>query len=174
MATIGTVADAVRKLSKGLKNEVGSCMGENTGLMADMVREQIYSGLSGDGKMLSPSYLEDPYFNEKGPWHGRAKGYMEWKKKITPPEQSLMLMLPARPAIIPNLFISGPFHKSINGKATTDGVTMYTSGFRDGPTIEKKYGSRIFGLTDTAKSYFINRLLLPRMQRYYKQCGITI
>lgn len=174
MATIGTVAESIRKLSQGLRPEVGTCMGENTAIMADMVREQIYSGLRGDGEFLSPSYLDDPYFNEDGPWKGRARDYMHWKKIITPPEQSLMLMLPARPESIPNLFITGPFHESIKGKGTEDGVTIYTSGFRDGPSIERKYGAQIFGLTDTAKEHFIRTILRPRMERFYKQCGINL
>lgn len=173
MATLGAVAAAVRKLNNGIKGNVANSMSDNAGMIVDMVREQIYSGLSGNGKILTPSYLNDPYFSQPGPWKGRGRAYMAWKKKITPPERSTILTLPARADSTPNLYITGIFHASIKAKPFSDGVTVYTGGFRDGSTIERKYGPNIFGLTDVAKSYFIFRILRPRLEKFYKQCGIT-
>ena len=112
----------------------------------DFVREQLEAGESGNGRDLYPTYLNDPYFNEPGPWKGRARQYMRWKERITPPLQGEKLFLPPRPASVPNLRIRGDFHESIYAKPTGKGLLIGTSSTPLGTDIEEKYGSDIFRL----------------------------
>lgn len=171
MASIEDVYNTIHRIASGIGDSVLECMGENADVVADMVREQLYSGLDGNGDYLSPTYDDDPYFSERGPWQGRAEQYKRWKERITPPETSQRLMLPARPVEVPNLFITGPFHRSIRAEVQGDHLTVFTSGFRDGPLIERKYGQQIFGLGVRAREYFVGTFLRPHLIRFFSICG---
>ncbi len=171
MASIEEVYNVIHRISSGIGESVLECMGENADVVAGMVREQLYSGLDGNGDYLRPTYDDDPYFNEKGPWQGRGEAYKRWKARITPPEPSQRLHLPARPEEVPNLFITGPFHRSIRAEVQGDHMTVFTSGFRDGPLIERKYGEAIFSLGARAREYFVGDLLKPHLERFMRNCG---
>ena len=82
-----------------------------------------------------------------------------------------MLELPPRPVEVPNLFITGLFHESIKAARAGDVIRVYTSGFRDGPLIEQKYGEAIFRLTDDAKEYFNIYALRPWLNDFLIKCG---
>jgi len=171
MASIDHVHEIIHRISEGMEDEVLKCMTTNSELMVDMVREQMYSGLDGNGKYLSPDYLSDPYFNESGRWKGKARQYMQWKERITPPEQSIMLMLPARPKSVPNLFISGPFYRSLKASSIDGGVSITTQGFGAGDSIVHKYGENLLGLTETAREYFNRNKLIPWLEDFWNRCG---
>ena len=95
--------------------------------------------------------------------------YVAWKQRITPPEASERLNLPARSADIPNLFIVGTFHGSIDAKATTQGVEIFTFGWDEGPSVERKYGSQIFALSDPAVGHFNENFLWPWLRQWYER-----
>lgn len=172
MASIEDVATAVGLVAEGLEGSVLSCMKENAGIVVNLVREQLYSGRDGSGEYLSPSYDNDPYFQEEGPWQGRASAYKEWKKRITPPQTGLITGLSARPDDIPNLFISGTFHNSIKSKDAGDGLDIVTDGFKEGPAIERKYGADIFNLSDTSLEWFITDKVVPHLLHFFEQCRL--
>lgn len=163
-----SVIDAIRT---GIKDSILECLEEKREIITTSIAEQLYSGIDGEGEFLSPTYDDDPYFNEKGPWHGANYAYKKWKERITPPAQSVMLNLPPRPLAVPNLFITGIFHDSIKAARVGDIVRVYTSGFEDGPLIEKKYGKAIFKLTDDAREYFNIYALRPWLNDFITKCG---
>ena len=171
MASIEEVYNVIHRIASGIEESVLECMGRNADIVEGMVREQLYSGLDGNGDYLSPTYDDDPYFREKGPWQNRAQAYKHWKERITPPEPSRRLGLPARPVEVPNLFITGPFHRSIKAELRGERLTVFTSGFRDGPLIERKYGAAIFSLGTRAREYFVGNLLRPHLRQFYRRCG---
>ena len=162
------VLDAI---SEGIEESILECLDEKRDIITTSVTEQLYSGLDGNGELLSPTYDDDPYFNEFGRWHGAAYAYKKWKERITPPMRSPMLGLPPRPVDVPNLFITGMFHESIKAARVGDVVRVYTSGFNDGPLIEKKYGEAIFKLTDDAREYFNIYALRPWLNDFMRNCG---
>ncbi|MBQ9524789.1 MAG: hypothetical protein IJR69_06680 [Bacteroidaceae bacterium] len=163
-----SVIDAIRT---GIKDSIHECFEEKRDIITMCVTEQLYSGIDGEGEYLKPTYDDDPYFNEKGPWHGANYAYKKYKERITPPVRSYMLNLPPRPLAVPNLFIIGTFHASINAARVGDVVKVYTSGFRDGPEIERKYGEAIFKLTDDAREYFNIYALRPWLNDFMINCG---
>lgn len=158
-------------IATGIGDSILECLEEKRNMITQSVTEQLYSGLDGNGEYLSPTYDDDPYFNEKGPWHGAAYAYKKWKEHITPPMRSPVLNLPPRPVEVPNLFITGLFHESIKASREGDVVRVYTSGFQDGPLIEQKYGEAIFKLTDDAKEYFNIYALRPWLNDFITKCG---
>ncbi len=163
-----SVIDAIRD---GIRDSVLECLDEKRDIITMSVTEQLYSGIDGEGEYLKPSYDDDPYFNEKGPWHGASYAYKKWKERITPPVRSVNLNLPPRPVAVPNLFITGLFHDSIKASRQGEVIRVYTSGFQDGPLIEKKYGEAIFKLTDDAKEYFNIHALRPWLNDFMTKCG---
>lgn len=171
--TIKEVSERIRKANAGIREEIVKCMGENSREMVASVREQLYSGVDGNDAYLSPTYENDPYFREKrAGFYDEDAGqyvscylhperYIAWKMRITPPEAGRKLGLPARPAEVPNLFIFGTFHGSIDGRPTERGVEIFTSGWTEGPEVERKYGSQIFGLGPHAVAHFNETFLWP-------------
>ena len=94
--------------------------------------------------------------------------YIAWKEHITPPEPSDRLGLPARDIDTPNLFIVGTFHGSISARGTSNGVEIFTFGWDEGPAVERKYGSQIFGLSDPAVAHFNENFLWPWLRNWFE------
>ena len=168
MASIDEVYEVIHKINTGIKRECLACMEDNSNVIESLIREQLYSGMNGKERLLRPDYDNDPYFNEPGPWFHR---YKKWKNDITPPIESEVLFLPPRPVEVPNLYITGKFHDSIQARLSGEVMEIKTIGFNEGPDIEKKYGSEIFELGDTAKKYFSERILRPWLEKFISNSG---
>lgn len=169
---IKQVADIMQKISDGFESACAQCLADNRGVVTDAVREQLYSGQDGAGNLLSPSYDDDPYFQEEGPWKGRAADYREWKMHITPPQQNFMLPigLPPRPDNIPNLFINGKFYSEINGSMSGD-VLVIDPGIGNGLDIVGKYGDMILNIGPTAVEFFNKHFMFPAISEHFEKCG---
>lgn len=170
MASIYEVARIIRRYADGIEKETVDCMDSNKGVVRDCIQEQLYSGLNGEERLLQPTYDDDPFFNEEGPWKDSAEKYKRWKERITPPVQSHLLNLPPRPVEVPNLFILGTFYDSISIKKGNDGIETYSDGFTDGSSIIRKYGDNILALGPTAREYFILNHLRPWLERFLASC----
>lgn len=176
--TIADMRERIRTIKDGFEGEVLRCMDENSHEMTFSVREQLYSGIDGNGAPLSPSYSDDPYFREPRagfydeeadhwvPCFMHPERYIAWKERITPPEASDRLGLPPRDVNTPNLFIVGTFHSSISARSTGRGVEIFTFGWDQGPAVERKYGSQIFALSDPAVGHFNQNFLLPWLRAW--------
>lgn len=171
MADFDKVYDVIHSIASGFKGECIKCMEENKNVLIDCIQEQLYSGLDGTEHLLNPTYDNDTYFNEPGPWQNQAERYKYWKEKITPPLRGEMLYLPPRPVEVPNLFITGTFYDSIFAQKIDSGLRFETKGFKEGPSIERKYGEQVLGVGDTAKEYFNITYLRPWLERFFSECG---
>lgn len=167
---IEQVADIIHRIASGFEENAVKCLDEHSQTMVSAVKEQLYSGLDGEGEYLSPTYDEDPFFEEPGTWHHRSNAYKEWKREITPPDRSVILNLPPRPESVPNLFIDGTFYSQIN--ATMQGDMLYINpGSGNGSDIVGKYGEEILLPGDTAIRYFNWEWMLPSIEDFFKKCG---
>ena len=172
MADFEKLENVINRIASGFEKSCMDCLQENNIEVADLVREQLYSGLDGNTDSLRPGYSEDPYFRETtSMWHNDPDGYIEWKRKITPPIKSPRLNLPPRPVDVPNLYITGPFHESIRASVAGDTLSIDTVGFVNGPDIVRKYGNDILMLGKDAREYVVLQLLEPFLKRFFKQCG---
>lgn len=169
----------IGKIADGFEEACKECMAENSEVFTRIVREQLFSGLDGEGRELQPSYLDDPYFDNVNWFHWDemttkiyhgAEGYLQWKKDITPPTTGQVIGYPARNEGTPNLYIDGTFYGTIEARATNDGVQVYTDS-ETGMKIEQKYGATIFAIADLGKSWFNERYMLPAIARFFKDCG---
>lgn len=167
---IEEVARIIQKISDGFEEACIRCLDENSGIILDAVKEQLKSGQDGDGQHLSPTYDNDPYFEEEGYWHHRAKDYKAWKYSITPPVAGTMLGLPPRPDEVPNLYIDGKFYSEITAYRKGDALVV-DPGSGNGPSIVAKYGDTILDIGPTAVGYFNLNYMLPAIDSFFKDCG---
>lgn len=167
---IEEVANIVRKISDGFEEACIRCLDDNSDVVIKAVTEQLKCGQDGDGNHLSPTYDNDPYFEEKGSWYHRAKDYKAWKYSITPPGAGTMLGLPPRPDDVPNLYIDGTFHSEITAYRKGD-VLVVNPGSGDGPSIVAKYGDAILDIGPNAVEYFNVNFMLPAIDSFFKDCG---
>ena len=166
------LTDAINTAVDGFEDAVLACLETHHDVVEDIVHEQLYSGVDGNNNYLSPTYDDDPYFEEEGHWKGKSRQYKAWKERITPPIQGELLFLPPRPVEVPNLFIIGTFYDSIRTERTADSLRVYTGGFRDGPLIERKYGEAIFMIGMAGKGYFNEHFLREWIENYWRMCGL--
>lgn len=167
---IQSVSDIIHQIAEGFEANASECLASQSAVIVTLIREQIKSGIGGDGKYLEPTYDNDPYFNERGYWYGRAADYKAWKKAITPPETSALLGLPPRPVEVPNLYIDGTFFGEINA-SMNDGALEVNPGNGNGPAIVGKYGERLFEIGTNAVEWFNARYMLPAIEELFTQCG---
>lgn len=167
---IQRVADIIHKIADGFEENCVQTLDDNRNVVLQAVREQLYSGQDGKGSYLSPTYDNDPYFNEPGWWFGRAYAYKAWKREITPPVKGTMLGLDARPDEVPNLFVDGTFYSEISARRNGNGLEM-DAGNGNGPSILAKYGDNILMMGPDAIEYFNLYYLIPSIEDFYRSCG---
>ncbi|MDE5976544.1 MAG: hypothetical protein K2G69_08345 [Muribaculaceae bacterium] len=174
---IGEVDNIIKRLAEGFEEACLRCLQDNSSQLPMLIREQLWSGVDGNGEYLSPNYDNDPFFSQRYWYHTMddvlyegSSGYKAWKLKITPPERGDILGLPARPENIPNLFIDGTFHASIKSRTVTGGVEIFTDS-RSGGDIVGKYGSQIFNLTEEAVVWFNESFMRPAIAAFFNNCG---
>ena len=59
-------------------------------------------------------------------------------------------------------------HGSISARGTSNGVEIFTFGWDEGPAVERKYGSQIFGLSDPAVAHFNENFLWPWLRNWFE------
>lgn len=169
MSTIDIVSDSVKKLVHGFEDEVKHCLVDNIPVIEGYIRNQLFHGIDGSGKQISPSYLNDPFFKSatSGRWKNNAKGYMFFKNHvILHPSYPNYLNLPPKNKQTPDLYIRGDFHRSIKAKEIQNGIEIGSEGLSFSGSIEKKYGNLIYALSPRAKEIFIQTKLMPRLISY--------
>lgn len=170
MMNIQEVSDIIRKITEGFEDNAMQCLESHADDIVNAVKEQINSGQNGAGKLLSPTYDDDPFFEEAGKWYHRNKAYKAWKYTISPPAGSTLLGLPARPDNVPNLYITGKFYSEIN--ATRQGnMLIIDPGSGNGPDIVRKYGTSLLDIGDSAIIYINREFMLPEIERFFNACG---
>jgi hypothetical protein len=167
---IQQVADIIRNISEGFEDACIRCLQGESPLMLDLIKEQMYTGVDGNENHLTPTYDDDPYFNEPGYWYKKAAAYKAWKNEITPPLAGVLTDLPARPDNVPNLWIDGTFYSEVNAKPIDSGIVV-DPGNGNGPDIVSKYGEMLLFPGPTAVEYFNLYKMLPAILEHFKNCG---
>lgn len=176
------VKEIIDKIADGFEQACADCMRDNSSRFETAVKEQLFSGMDGEGNILAPSYQDDPYFDRvrwfhyddsTGKTYHGAVGYQEWKKDITPPMRGSVIGYPARPETAPNLYIDGTFYSTIESRPTPVGVEIF-SGSETGREIEGKYGSAIFAVADLGKGWFNENFMLPAIKEFFRRCGYGV
>lgn len=139
MATLKEIVQRFRELRGREMEFAAKALEKDKEKILSLNRLQLFEGKDSDGNDLSPTYQEDPYFKTRE----SAQRYSDWKDKITPN--------PKRKPGVPNLYINGYFHNSIDASVRVDGI-QFDSSFDKASSIENKFGSHIYGLNDESKT----------------------
>lgn len=133
MASLQQIKRRLLALQGNEMRFVYEALKENEEVILALNRQQMYAGKDSQGNDIRPTYFEDPYF--KTPQ--AAKRYSDWKDRITPSDK--------RKSGVPNLYINGQFHNSIEVEVEKSGVrTFATSPVAS--KIKGKFGEVIYGL----------------------------
>lgn len=115
-------------------------------------REQLLEGKRRDGKDITPSYLDDPYFKSRA----SAARYSAWKDKITPN--------PLRKSGTPNLFITGLHHRTIKLDVLGFSTLKFYGAYRQ-IEIEGKFSDYIYGLNANKRITYLSESLRPAFNK---------
>lgn len=142
----------MKKRFEGLNTDsvINTSMVESQGDIRDLNLEQMYDGKTREGVDITPSYLNDPYWDTHG-GRNAAQAYSDWKDRITPN--------PRRTKGIPNLFINGYYHSTISVTVAGERI-VWSSTFRDEPDIRDRF-KNIYGLGGRYKTIFLFEYLTP-------------
>lgn len=116
---------------------------------------QLLNGKTNEGIDISPTYLEDPYFDTLA----EAQAYSDWKDKISPPSN--------RRKGVPNLYINGYYHSTIKVEIQGDKI-KYNSHFDEASAIEEKF-KNIYGLSPESRRMFVSGVLRPAFNYLIEQ-----
>lgn len=122
---------------------IAEVMKDNEALLGEINLSQLYAGKTRLGIDLSPTYQEDPYFDDKGGLPA-AQAYSDWKDRITPNSKR-------RPGV-PNLVING-FYYASRKVVVIDNKISFSSDYLD---LTDKYGEEINGLGGEYKVEFLD------------------
>jgi hypothetical protein len=148
MQTIISLYQKVQTLEAQTDQLITSSLEQTKEALIDQNREQLLAGKTRDGKDLSPTYLEDPYFKSQE----SAQRYSDWKDRITPN--------PNRVSGVPNLFINGYLHSSMGVKISGQNL-FYSASASFGNKVEQKFTDKIYGLGGVYKMEYLNESLGP-------------
>ena len=74
--------DIIHSIAEGFEENVMQCLESHSDNIVLAIQAQIYSGQDGRGQYLAPTYDDDKFFEEDGPWYHRAEDYKAWKNTI--------------------------------------------------------------------------------------------
>ena len=127
-------------------------LNENEAALKELMRDQMYAGLDGNGKSLTPKYSQDPYFKKPG----AGERYARWKDTLWQRDHNSIF--PAKDIDTPNLIVNGNLiYKVLDFSAASQKmiVTAHSSII---PKIEAKYGS-VFKYSPIALGYIAQRIV---------------
>lgn len=130
-----------------VKKEVKEILGENSELITDLNKDQLWSGKTNEGEDIRPYYSENPYFKKEG----AAERYANWKAKITPDSR--------RKNDVPNLYVNGKFYSEIH--YNKEAMKLYTNG-----SLASKVTSvhkNVIGLNKESTAILIDDELTPKL-----------
>jgi hypothetical protein len=149
----------IRSVPDILQGEVNRSQDVLLGLNED----QMLYGRDADGKLLSPTYLNDPYFNDRKNPGLAAEQYMNMKIALEPEHRQRLYsmgiqLFPEKPEDVPNLLVNGNWFMNLLFIGVSgDSYTLGSNG-RVSADIEAKYG-KVFGLAPVSKAYYWNGFL---------------
>lgn len=150
-----------------IKNTIADEVSKTADVILDLNRDQLLYGRDADGEQLTPSILEDPYWNDKGGYQA-AENYVLFKNRNRDIFDAMMSytkiqLFPSRSNIRPNLIHStGSFF--FNHFFINVGKTNYSIGSSGlaAPDIEAKYG-KVYGLAPQSRVFYYENWLRPRI-----------
>lgn len=131
---------------------------------------QLLLGRNTDGELLTPTYLNDPYFktNAQAQSYAAMKRRLEWAHR---PRLIFPLNYPNKPSDTPNLIVRGNFYDGMYITRTAEDFTIGSKPLApltlaDADDIEQKYNNKVFGLAPLSIEFWWNYRLRQELYDY--------
>ena len=166
MGTIKQIKDRYVAAYNALMPAIAETVQQTSGDIMALNRDQLLQGRDADGNLISPTYMQDPYFKsqEAAAKYSKMKYMMEegHKQRMTFPE-----MYGEKPTDVPNLLVTGTlFFNHFFISVTREAYTIGSTG-EAAPDIEQKYNNRLYGLTPKSKEFYYFMFIRPTIREVY-------
>jgi hypothetical protein len=146
-------------------NVAADVAAERADILMDMNRDQLLYGRNADGELLTPGYLDDPYFKtpEAAQRYHNKKVAMEndHRGRFRARLYFGVQLFPDKPSDTPNLLINGRWffnHFFINVNKESHSYIIGSTGLVAWE-IEDKYGQEVYGLAPKSRDFFFWQLI---------------
>lgn len=139
----------------------------NEEVLLSLNRDQMLLGRDAEGNVLTPSYLEDPYFDTPE----QAEAYAGMKYRLESEHRSRIenpTIYPDKDRDTPNLIVTGPFQDNMFILVERDSFLL-GSTYADTRDIDAKYGNRVFGMAPASREYFYKHFIRPALTKLLKE-----
>lgn len=163
------IKELIKRLSKVQKrvdkipDYVTKVVDKEKEVLLSLNRDQMLLGRNAEGSILTPGYLEDPYFDAPA----QAEAYARMKYRLEAEHKARIenpSIYPDKGRNTPNLIVTGPFQD--NMFILTEGDSFEIgSTYSDSHDIETKYNDLVFGIAPESKEFFWKYYLHPALQK---------
>jgi hypothetical protein len=170
MGTVRQVYEHFLAAHEAIPDVVSNVVARTSDVILDLNRDQLLQGRDADGKLLSPTYTEDSYFKSRE----AAGRYSKMKYLQEVAHRRMMVyaeLYGEKPADVPNLIVTGPFHGSFFISTSMDSYTIGAT-YRDADDISAKYKNRVYGLAPRSKEFYYFSFIRPAILSLYKKDGL--
>jgi hypothetical protein len=173
MGTIREVYERFSAAYAAIPDAVSEVVSRTPDVLLDLNRDQLLQGRDADGELLSPTYMNDPYFNteESGRWFHNAGGYFKMKRFLENLHRQRMTyaeLYGEKPTDVPNLIITGPFQNSFFIRVSRDSYTIGAT-YVDADDISAKYKNRVYGLAPKSREFYYFGFIRPAILLLYEK-----
>ena len=176
--TIKGFKDRFDQFYSSLNETIQSEVAQTSDVLLDLNRDQMLYGRDAKGEVLTPAYLDDPYFREnyKSPLKAAIR-YKNYKKALEDTHWGMIRyigvqLFPDKSEDTPNLIINGNwFMNYLFINVSGDQYTIGSTGIA-ADSIQKKYegyGHPVFGLAPVSKEYYYRGWIRPAILNSYKK-----
>lgn len=158
--------EALRKKVSEVPEKIDEVVVHNSEVLLSLNRDQMLLGRDAEGNVLTPSYLEDPYFDtpEQAVTYAAMKQRLEAEHKARIENPTIY---PDKDRNTPNLIVTGPFQDNMFVLAEGDSFLL-GSTYPDTPDIDSKYGGCVFGIAPASRDFFYRQYLRPALMNFLK------
>lgn len=153
--------EAVQKSISEIPVTVSNIVVREQNVLLSLNRDQMLLGRNAEGEVLTPSYLDDPYFDNSR----QAEAYANMKYRLESEHKARIenpTIYPDKDRNTPNLIVTGPFQDNMfilpEGQSFLLGST-----YSDARDIEEKYHGLVFGIAPASKMFFYKNYLRPAL-----------
>lgn len=153
--------DVVKKRGKRVPDTVSRVVNKRLQVLLSLNRDQMLLGRNTEGEILTPSYLNDPYFDNKL----QAQIYAAMKYSLESQHKSRIenpTLYPDKDRNTPNLIVTGTFQDNMFVFPEGDSF-LIGSTYSEAGDIERKYRNLVFGLSPESKDFFYENYIYPEL-----------
>ena len=165
MGTVKQVYERYRKAYETLPDAISTTVQQTSTVLMDLNRDQLLQGRDAEGNLLSPNYMDDPYFKTREAAGNYSK--MKYKKEVEHRNRIAYIELfGEKPTDVPNLLVTGNwFFNHFFIKVTKDAYEIGSTGIA-ATDIERKY-PKVYGLAPLSKEFYYFQYIRPTIKRIY-------